>query len=89
MSYTYKNCYNCKYHHPEMYDDSKCKSPVFFEFEYDGTIDKKYAYAKNIRPKNIDEPCEYFSEGLIFKIKKFIGRIQMWWYKKKYPEKLI
>jgi len=89
MKEHYKNCWNCKYNSEEMYNQNKCKAPELTEFQYDGMIKKNYPYCYNIRPAEFDKPCKYWSPNRRFLIKKFFGKIQIWWYKKKHPEYMI
>lgn len=85
----YKNCWNCKYNSPQMYQDSVCTTPDLMKYRYDGIIKKIYPLCRDIKPKDGTQPCKYFKEGIVFKIKKVIGKVQAYFYKRKHPEKFI
>lgn len=85
-----KRCWNCKHHKHQLYGEDKCRNPMMLRLiTTDGIVKKEYPKAQDVRPSEAYRPCPYFQSSLWFKIKLVISTVRLWWFRIRYPEKLL
>lgn len=87
---TNKRCWNCKHHKFEAYGSDECRNPMMLKIiSTDGIVKKEYPKAQDVRPSDGYHACPYLQSSLWFKIKLGVLSIRLWWFRIRYPEKLL